>query len=49
MQLLSRPMGLLVLVLTLSGCTTLFLLAPPSPELETSSPSVESLEKAETK
>ena len=49
MQLLSRPMGLLALGLILSGCTTLFLPAPPSPELEISSPSVESLEKEQTK
>ena len=44
-----RPMGLLALVLILSGCTTLFSPAPPSPELEISSPSVESLEKEEIK
>ena len=49
MQLLSRPMGLLVLGLTLSGCTTLFSPAPQSPELEISSPSVESLEKEQAK
>ena len=49
MQSLWRPTGLLVLVLTLSACTTLFSPAPPSPELEISSPSVESLEKEEAK
>jgi len=49
MQSLSRPMGLLALGLILSGCTTLFLPAPPSLELETSNQLVESLEKEKIK
>ena len=49
MQSLLPAMGLLVLGLTLSACTTSSSQAPASPELETSNPLVESLEKEEAK